>query len=606
MYVLGISAFYHDSAAALVKDGEIIAAAQEERFTRIKHDNSFPAKAVSFCLEYAGIRAHQVDIICYYDKPLLTFERLLDTYLAFAPRGLKSFRKALEVWLNYKLHLPREIRRGLPGDFTGQLLFSRHHLSHAASAFFPSPFESAAILTIDGVGEWSTTTIGVGSGNKIELLKEIRFPHSLGLLYSTFTYYLGFKVNSGEYKLMGLAPYGEPKYADLILERLIDLKEDGSFWMDMKYFDYCVGLKMTGRRFHELFGLPPRKPEEPFREEHLDIAASIQEIINRVLLRLARTAREMTGESGLVLAGGVSLNSVANGLIRREHLFDDIFVQPASGDAGGALGAALAAWHLFLGNGRHPGKNDSQQGSYLGPAYDLGKIKGYLDTVGAIYKEGDRGAIPNLVARLIEEQRVVGFFQGRMEFGPRALGARSILADARSSEMQSKINLKIKFRESFRPFAPAILRDNVAEYFEDDCDSPYMLLVEPFNKTIACRLTDEEQQRRGLDKLKVIRSTVPAVTHVDFTGRLQTVTRERNGIFYDVLAAFHQRTGCPLVVNTSFNIRGEPIVNSPEEAYRCFMLTDMDALVFENLVLRKEDQPAYPGAEQYRASFQPD
>lgn len=606
MYVLGISAFYHDSAAALVRDGEIIAAAQEERFTRVKHDNSFPTSAVSFCLEYAGIGADQLDIICYYDKPLLTFERLLDTYIAYAPRGFRSFRKALEVWLNYKLHLPREIRRGLPGDFGGQLLFSRHHLSHAASAFFPSPFESAAILTIDGVGEWSTTTIGRGSGAKIELFEEIKFPHSLGLLYSAFTYYLGFKVNSGEYKLMGLAPYGQPKYVDLILERLIDLKEDGSFWMDMKYFDYCVGLKMTGKQFHQLFGLAPRKPEEPFREEHLDMAASIQEVANRVLLRLARTAREMTGEKNLVLAGGVSLNSVANGLIRRSHLFDDIFIQPASGDAGGALGAALAVWHIFLGNDRHPQKYDSQQGSYLGPSYSLENIKEYLNSIGAVYREEDHKTLPEAVARLIEEQRVVGFFQGRMEFGPRALGARSILADARSAGMQSKINLKIKFRESFRPFAPAILRENVAEYFEEDCDSPYMLMVEPFNKAIARGLSEEERQCRGLDKLKVVRSSVPAVTHVDFTGRLQTVTRERNGLFYDVLAAFCERTGCPLLVNTSFNIRGEPIVNSPEEAYRCFMLTDMDVLAIENLVLRKEEQPGYPGAELYRASFQPD
>ncbi|MCK4857764.1 MAG: carbamoyltransferase [candidate division Zixibacteria bacterium] len=604
MYILGISAFYHDSAAALIADGRIIAAVQEERFSRVKHDNSFPTQATRFCLEYAGITPEQLEIVCYYDKPLLTFERLLETYLAFAPRGLASFHKALPLWLNYKLHLPREIKKRLEGRFTGKLLFSRHHLSHAASAFYPSPFAQAAILTIDGVGEWSTTTIGHGQQNKIELLQELKFPHSLGLLYSAFTYYLGFKVNSGEYKLMGLAPYGKPKYVDLILDKMITVKEDGSFWLNMEYFDYCSGLKMTSRKFEKLFGLSPKKPKEPFAEKHLDIAASIQKVTNRILLRLARTARDLTGEKNLALAGGVALNSVANGLIRRAGIFDDIFIQPASGDAGGAIGAALAAWHIHLDRERNVTADDAQAGSYLGPAYQVDDIKHFLNSVKAVYQEKSRDDIPDLVAAAIEQGKVVGFFQGRMEFGPRALGARSILADARSPEMQLKLNQKIKFRESFRPFAPAVLREDVADYFAEDCDSPYMLLVEPIRESI--RIADDDNARRGLEKLRVIRSTIPAVTHVDYSGRLQTVTKERNGFFYNIVSAFKRRTGCSVIVNTSFNIRGEPIVNTPLEAYRCFMFTDMDILVLENLVLRKEDQPEYAGATEYRQSFQPD
>jgi carbamoyltransferase len=603
MYILGISAFYHDSAAALCRDGKIIAAAQEERFSRVKHDARFPADAIRFCLDYVGVKADQVDIVCYYDKPLLTFERLLDTYFAFAPRGLRSFSKALSLWLNFKLHIPHEIKRGIGDEFDGGILFSRHHLSHAASTFYPSPFKRAAIVTIDGVGEWSTTTIGRGEGKHIEILKEIRFPHSLGLLYSAFTYYLGFTVNSGEYKLMGLAPYGEPKYADLILEKLVDVKDDGSLWMDMRYFDYCHGLRMTSRRFHDLFGMKPKRPDEPFNEKQLDIAASIQQVTNRIMLKLTRHAKELTGEKNLCLAGGCALNSVANGLIRRSGMFDNLFIQPAAGDAGGAIGAALAAWHIFLGNERVPEAMDSQSGSYLGPSYGEDVIALFLDSIGAVYQKRESREIPPVIAEAIDRQKVVGLSQGRMEFGPRALGARSILADARSPETQSKLNLKIKFRESFRPFAPAVLREDVADYFEDDCDSPYMLLVEPIKESIRNRPSESEQNLQGIDRLRSIRSSVPAVTHVDYSGRLQTVTKERNGIFYDIISAFKQRTGCSVIVNTSFNIRGEPIVNTPQEAYRCFMFTDMDMLVLENFVLHKSEQPPYPGAEKYRKSF---
>ena len=603
MYILGISAFYHDSAAALCRDGKIIAAAQEERFSRVKHDARFPADAIRFCLDYAGIAANQVDIVCYYDKPLLTFERLLDTYFAFAPRGFRSFSKALSLWLNFKLHIPREIKRGLGDGFKGGILYSQHHLSHAASAFFPSPFERAAIVTIDGVGEWSTTTIGRGEGNRIEILKEIRFPHSLGLLYSAFTYYLGFTVNSGEYKLMGLAPYGEPKYVDLILEKLVDVKDDGSLWMDMRYFDYCHGLRMTSSRFHDLFGMKPKRPDEPFNEKQLDIAASIQEVTNQIMLKLARHAKEITGEKNLCLAGGCALNSVANGLIRRTGMFDNLFIQPAAGDAGGAIGAALAAWHIFLGNERMPETMDSQSGSYLGPSYGEGEIAYFLDSIGAVYQKRERIEIPTVIAEAIDAQKVVGLLQGRMEFGPRALGARSILADARSPETQSKLNLKIKFRESFRPFAPAVLREDVTDYFDGDCDSPYMLLVEPIKESIRNRPPEAEQSLRGIDRLRSLRSSVPAVTHVDYSGRLQTVTKERNGVFYDIIRAFKERTGCSVIVNTSFNIRGEPIVNTPQEAYRCFMFTEMDMLVLENFVLHKSEQPPYPGSDEYRKSF---
>ncbi len=603
MNILGISAFYHDAAACLVKDGNIIAAAHEERFSRVKHDARFPAGAIAYCLREGKIRAADIDYVCYYDKPLLTFERLMETYLAYAPRGIRSFAKALPLWLHHKLHIPREIKRGLGGDFKGRVLFSQHHLSHAASAFYPSPFETAAILTIDGVGEWSTTTIGKGGGNKIEILKEIRFPHSLGLLYSAFTYYLGFTVNSGEYKLMGLAPYGEPKYADLILEKLIDVKDDGSFWMDMSYFNYCSGLRMTSKRFHALFGMEPKQPDALFDQKHLDIAASIQEVTNYIMLKLARHIRDLTGETNLCLAGGVALNSVANGMIRRAGIFDDIWIQPAAGDAGGALGAALATWHAFLDNERVAKRDDNQNGSYLGPAYSVDEIKTYLDSIGARYLRLSYDDAAKHIAEGLDKQLVIGLVQGRMEYGPRALGARSILADARSSETQSRLNLKIKFRESFRPFAPAVLREDVCDYFEGDFSSPYMLLVEAVKHSIRKVPTPADQSLSGIDRLRWVKSSIPAVTHVDFSGRLQTVTRARNGYFYDIIKAFKDRTGCGVIVNTSFNIRGEPIVNTPAEAYRCFMFTDMDMLVLENIVLMKSEQPPFPGAAEYRAQF---
>ncbi len=603
MNILGISAFYHDAAACLVQDGKIIAAAHEERFSRVKHDARFPAGAITYCLREGKISAADIDLVCYYDKPLLTFERLMETYLAYAPHGIRSFAKALPLWLHHKLHIPREIKRGLGNDFRGKILFSQHHLSHAASAFYPSPFENAAILTIDGVGEWSTTTIGKGCGNRIEILKELRFPHSLGLLYSAFTYYLGFAVNSGEYKLMGLAPYGEPKYADLILEKLIDVKDDGSFRMDMSYFNYCAGLKMTSRKFHDLFGLEPKKPDEPFTEKQLDIAASIQEVTNQIMLKLARHARDVTGESRLCLAGGVALNAVANGLIRRSGIFDEIWIQPAAGDAGGALGAALAAWYLHLGNDRAANPDDSQNGSLLGPAYSPEEIRTYLDGIGARYKQHSYAEAADRIAAALDSQQVVGLLQGRMEYGPRALGARSILADARSPETQSRLNLKIKFRESFRPFAPAVLEEDSGEYFESRVASPYMVLVEPIRESIRRAPNASEQALRGIEKLKTAKSTIPAVTHVDYSARLQTVSKERNGFFYEIVSAFKNRTGCGAVVNTSFNIRGEPIVNTPEDAYRCFMFTDMDMLVLENIILIKAEQPPFPGAVEYRAKF---
>ena len=603
MNILGISAFYHDAAACFVKDGKIVAAAHEERFSRVKHDARFPAGAIAYCLRESKISAADIELVCYYDKPLLTFERLMETYLAYAPRGIRSFAKALPLWLHHKLHVPREIKRGLGKEFRGKVIFSQHHLSHASSAFYPSPFEHAAILTIDGVGEWSTTTIGKGSGNRIEILKEIRFPHSLGLLYSAFTYYLGFAVNSGEYKLMGLAPYGEPKYADLILEKLIDVRDDGSFRMDMSYFDYCAGLKMTSKKFHDLFGMEPKKLDEPFTEKQLDIAASIQEVTNRIMLKLARHAREITGESRLCLAGGVALNAVANGLIRREEIFDDIWIQPAAGDAGGALGAALAAWHLHLGKDRAVNPDDSQNGSLLGPAYSPEEIREFLDRVGARYTQCSYSEAADRIAAALDIQQVVGLLQGRMEYGPRALGARSILADARSPETQSRLNLKIKFRESFRPFAPAVLEEDSGEYFETKVASPYMVLVEPIRESIRRAPSAAEQALRGIEKLKTPRSTIPAVTHVDYSARLQTVSKERNGYFYEIVNAFKDRTGFGVVVNTSFNIRGEPIVNTPEDAYRCFMFTDMDMLVLENMVLIKSEQPPFPGAAEYRAKF---
>jgi carbamoyltransferase len=581
-----------------------VAAAQEERFTRKKHDAAFPAHAARYCLEAGGIDMAGIDLVAYYDKPLLTFERLMETWFAFAPSGFRSFSKALPVWLKEKLFIPKRIDAGLPG-YTGPLVFTRHHQSHAASAFYPSPFEDAAILTIDGVGEWSTTTLGHGQGNQMRLLKEIRFPHSLGLLYSAFTYYTGFRVNSGEYKVMGLAPYGVPRFADLVFEKMLDLREDGSFHLDMRYFNYCQGLTMTSPAFHDLFGAPPRKPEEKLTQFHMDIAASVQKVCEIVMLKLAREARRVTGSKNLVMAGGCALNCVANGLIMREKVFDDIFVQPAAGDAGGAIGAALFAWHQIKGNPRTPSPRDSQKGSYLGPRYDTAEIRAFLDGIGAPHTVHN-GDLPARVAGLIAQEKVVGLFQGRMEFGPRALGGRSIIGDARSPKMQSVMNLKIKFRESFRPFAPCVLAEKTSEYFEFDKESPYMLMVAPVRPDKRVPPKPGEENLFGIEKLNVPRSVIPAVTHVDYSARLQTVSPERNGLLYRIMAAFNEKTGCPVIINTSFNIRGEPIVCRPEEAYRCFMLTDMDALVLENCVLLKENQPKMEGAEDYRASFQLD
>ena len=609
--ILGISAFYHDSAAALVIDGEVVAAAQEERFTRKKHDYEFPAHAIRYCLDEAGLTPEQLDYVGFYEKPFLKFERLLETYLSYAPRGFQSFLKFVPLWARQKLHLPREIAKGLEGRYHKQIVFTEHHESHAASAFFPSPFDEAAILTLDGVGEWATTTYGVGQGNRIELTHEQRFPHSIGLLYSAFTYFTGFRVNSGEYKLMGLAPYGEPKYVDRIREHLIDLKDDGSFRMDMSYFNYCEGLKMTSSKFDELFDGPPRKPEAPITAREMDLAASIQEVTEEIMLRSARHVHAETGQRNLCLAGGVALNCVGNGRILREGPFENVWIQPAAGDAGGALGVALFIWHQLLGNSRTPIQPDGQQGSLLGPRSSPDAIRIFLGKVGAVYEEQpDDAALCETVADLMANEKVVGWFQGRMEFGPRALGARSIIGDARSVKMQSVMNLKIKFRESFRPFAPSVLRDSVDEYFEmrPGEDSPYMLLVAPVQDHR--RLTDSASghDARGLDKLKVPRSDIPAVTHVDYSARVQTVDAERNGLYAELIRAFEKKTGCPVVINTSFNIRGEPIVCTPEHAYRCFMSTNMDVLVLERFVLLKSAQPnaTAVGSEEYLAQFELD
>ncbi len=590
--ILGISAFYHDSAAALVIDGRIAAAAQEERFTRRKHDASFPTHAIDYCLEEAGLAPERLDYVGFYDKPLLKFERLLETYLQYAPRGFRSFAAALPGWIHQKLHLPREIRKGLHGKYAKRCVFVEHHQSHAASAFFPSPFDEAAILTLDGVGEWATASFGFGRGNRIHLSHELRFPHSLGLLYSAFTYFCGFKVNSGEYKLMGLAPFGRPVYAELILDKLIDLKPDGSFRMDMAYFEYCQGLRMTSKKFDRLFGGPPRRPESPLTQREMDLAASIQHVTEEIMLRAARRVHEETGLADLCLAGGVALNCVGNGRILREGPFERIWIQPAAGDAGGALGTALLIWHQLLGNARQADPEDAQQGSLLGPRFSNEEIRRFLDSQGARYRRIDgEQALCADVARLLAEEKVVGWVHGRMEFGPRALGNRSILGDARSPAMQKVMNLKVKFRESFRPFAPAVLKDRACDYFDlgKGQESPYMLLVAPVAESQRLPLCDREAA--GLEKLSIIRSTIPAVTHVDFSARVETVDPERHGRFYRLLRAFEARTGCPVLVNTSFNIRGEPIVCTPEDAYRCFMATNIDVLVLENHVLLKSEQP---------------
>lgn len=593
--ILGISAFYHDSAAALVVDGEIVAAAQEERFTRKKHDSSFPKHAVDFCLHEAGITAKQLDYVGFYDKPLAKFERLIETYLAFAPQGYLSFRQALPLWLKQKLHIPTEIQQAIP-EYRRRIVFLDHHQSHAASAFFPSPFEEAAILTLDGVGEWSTTCIGHGRGNKLSLTHEIRFPHSLGLLYSAFTQYTGFRVNSGEYKLMGLAPYGEPRYQDLILDYLLDLKPDGSLQMDMSYFNYCQGLTMTNSKFHRLFGGKPRLPDSPITQREMDLAASIQSVSEKVMLRSATHAHRLTGSKNLVLAGGVALNCVGNGRILREGPFDKIWIQPAAGDAGGALGTALFIWNQLLEKPRRLDESDSQHGSFLGPEYSQSTIRNVLDKQHAVYHEhGSHDLLCEEVATAIASGAVVGWFQGRMEFGPRALGARSILGDARNPHMQSEMNLKIKFRESFRPFAPMVLQEFVNQYFEMQADeeSPYMQIVAPVKK----------------EHRLPARSAIPAVTHVDYSARLQTIDRHRNPLMHKLLTCFHQQTGCPVMINTSFNVRSEPIVCTPMDAYRCFLMTEMDTLVIDKYVLRKAEQPKAADTterERYLKRFEQD
>jgi carbamoyltransferase len=594
--VLGISAFYHDSAAALVIDGQIVAAAQEERFTRKKHDFEFPTNAIEFCLKQAGLEAGHLDYVGFYDKPFLKFERLLETYLACVPAGFGSFLQAMPLWLRQKLHLPREMDRGLKHQYRKGYVFTKHHESHAASAFFPSPFEEAAILTLDGVGEWATGSWGIGRGNQIELRQEMRFPHSLGLLYSAFTYYTGFTVNSGEYKVMGLAPYGEPRYVDLILEKLLDLKEDGSFRMDMSYFNYCQGLTMTSKKFDALFGGPPRQPDSRLTERDMDLAASIQKVTEEIMLRSARYVHAQTGMKNLCLAGGVALNCVANGRVLREGPFDDIWIQPAAGDAGGALGTALFIWHQLLDKPRTPQRTDSQHGSLLGPRYDDDEIQQFLDSVGARYTHiNDDQKLCAAVADHMANGKVVGWFQDAMEFGPRALGARSLVGDPRNPNMQTVMNVKVKFRESFRPFAPAVLREKASDYFDVDPvqESPYMLLVAPVREEKRRPLAPDELARTGIDKLKTVRSVVPAITHVDYSARIQTVDADRNGIYHRLLQAFEQKTGCPVIVNTSFNLGWDPIVCTPKEGYDTFMASDIDVLCLGHFVLTKTAQPAY-------------
>lgn len=608
--ILGISGFYHDSAAALIVDGEVIAAAQEERFTRRKHDASMPCKAIEYCLQTAGILPGQLDYVGYYEKPLTKFERLIETYLAFVPSGYGSFRKALPPWLKQKLHVPREIRRALPG-YRKRIVYLDHHQSHAASAFFPSPFDEAAILTLDGVGEWSTSCVGLGRDNQLQLTHETRFPHSLGLLYSAFTYYTGFRVNSGEYKLMGLAPYGQPKYKRQILEHLIDLKPDGSLRLDMSYFNYCQGLTMTGAKFHRLFGGPPRLPEARVTEREMDLAASIQAVTEEAMLRMAGHAHKLTGSLNLVLAGGVALNCVGNGRILREGPFERLWIQPAAGDAGGALGAAYFVWHQLLGRARVPRSGDSQCGSFLGPEFSDAQIQETLADQNAVYHRLEsREDLCDRAARLIANEQVVGWFQGRMEFGPRALGARSILGDARSPKMQSIMNLKIKFRESFRPFAPIVLQEYADQYFEMRPmeDSPYMLLVAPVRS--GRRLADSSEPTAfGIDRLNMPRSDIPAVTHVDYSARIQTIDAVRNPLMHRLLSRFHELTTCAVMINTSFNVRSEPIVCTPLDAYRCFMMTDMDALVIGGYLLLKAEQPPpknHAGRAAYLNQFELD
>ena len=597
MYILGISAFYHDSAACLLNDGKIIAAAQEERFTRKKHDSGFPQHAIKYCLKEANIAASQIDKVVFYEKPFVKFERLLETYLAFAPKGFKSFTMAMPLWIKEKLFqksaLVKELKTTLDEnlDWNERLMFSEHHLSHAASAFYPSPFESAAILTLDGVGEWTTTSLAVGKDNKLRVLKEIHFPHSLGLLYSAFTYYTGFKVNSGEYKVMGLAPYGEPRYSNLIYEKLIVVADDGSFQLDMSYFDYATGLTMTNKKFDNLFGGPPRAAEAELTQREMDLAASIQKVTEDIVSRLAKSIAKETGERNLCLAGGVALNCVANGVLLREKIFDNIWIQPAAGDAGGALGAALSIWHLHYNKKRIiPVHRDSMKGAYLGPEFSDDEIETELKACGAVFKKLTEKELIEQVASALASERAVGWMQGRMEFGPRALGGRSIIADPRSPVMQKQLNLKVKYRESFRPFAPSILREDVNDWFEHDTDSPYMLLVANVKKNKRRTMTTEEESLFGIDKLNVPRSSIPAITHVDYSARIQTVHAETNPRYHAVISKFKEKTGCPLVVNTSFNVRGEPIVCSTVDAFKCFMGTNLDLLAVGNYLLIKEEQ----------------
>jgi carbamoyltransferase len=605
MNILGISAFYHDSAACLVRDGKIVSAAQEERFTRKKHDSSFPKNAIDYCLHNSGLKAKDLNFVSFYDKSFIKFERILQTYLAYAPVGIQSFVKAIPVWIKDKIWIKKFIRRNL--DYEGKIIFPEHHESHAASAFFPSPFHEAAFLTIDGVGEWTTTSYGIGKDNRINILSEIHFPHSLGLLYSAFTYYIGFKVNSGEYKVMGLAPYGEPKYKDLILSELMDLKEDGSFRLNMVYFNYCSGLTMTNKRFHKLFVGPPRKPESRLTQKDMNLARSVQEVTEEVMLRMARHIHKETGQKKLCLAGGVALNFVGNGRILQDGPYEDIWIQPAAGDAGGALGSALLVWYQYLENCRFTDeKKDFQQGSYLGPRYENGQISEFLKRNKIPNTQLPFEEIPEKIADLIADQKVIGWFQGRMEFGPRALGNRSIIGDARSPKMQEIMNLKIKFRESFRPFAPTVLKEKVSDIFEINRESRYMLLVAQVKKEIIREMLKKEEKLFGLDKLYIVRSPIPAVTHVDYSARIQTIDMEDNPLYYQMIKRFDEKYGCPVIINTSFNVRGEPIVCSPEDAYLCFIRTNMDYLIMDNFLVKKKEQKPLEKDKDWLKEFELD
>jgi carbamoyltransferase len=605
MYILGISAYYHDSAACILKNGKIIAAAQEERFTRKKHDQNFPINAIKYCLNEANISANDLEIIAFYDKPFLKFERILETYLSYAPKGISSFLKAMPLWIKKKLWIKTLIQEEI--GYKGKILFPEHHASHAASAFYASPFQEAAFLTMDGVGEWATTSYGIGKGNRMEVLADIKFPNSLGLLYSAFTYYTGFRVNSGEYKVMGLAPYGEPKYKDLIYKHLIDVKKDGSFKMDMSYFDYNVGLTMTNNKFNNVFGGPPREPESELTQKQMDLARSVQEVTEEIVLKMATHVQKVTNQKYLCLAGGVALNCVANGKLLRSGIFDDIFIQPAAGDAGGALGCAYIAWYQHLNNERiSDGNNDFMNGAYLGPEFSNDEIKKYLDEKNYNYEKLSNEELPEKIADLINDQNVIGWFQGRMEFGPRALGSRTIIGDSRSSETQKTINLKIKYRESFRPFAPSIREENISEYFDIDCPSPYMLLVADVSKDKQLPMTEEQESYFGLKKLNIARSEVPAITHVDYSARIQSVNKHTNKRYHDMLTAFNDKYDCPVIVNTSFNVRGEPIVCTPKDAYLCFMRTEMDYLVMNNFLLSKKKQKSLDKDSDWMSEFELD